>query len=57
MHDLNFIRENPKQFDSELKRRGIDPKSAKIIELDNLVRNAKTELQALLQEKNTLLKK
>ena len=34
MHDLNFIRENPKAFDEALKKRFIEPQSNKILELD-----------------------
>ena len=34
MHDLKFIRENPQQFDVEMKRRGLDAQSSEILELD-----------------------
>jgi seryl-tRNA synthetase len=34
MHDIRAIRDNPKNFDAALKRRGIDTISNKIIEID-----------------------
>lgn len=46
MHDIRFIRENPEQFDEDLKRRfyaaseGASSWSAKILELDEKVREA-----------------
>ena len=34
MHDIRAIRDNPKNFDAALKRRGIDTISNTIIEID-----------------------
>jgi seryl-tRNA synthetase len=34
MHDLRFIREQPEAFDAGLQRRGLDPISARILDLD-----------------------
>ena len=34
MHDINFIRENPQQFDEGLKKRFLEPKSEVILDLD-----------------------
>ena len=34
MHDIKWIRENPDAFDAALKRRGLPPFSATLVELD-----------------------
>ena len=34
MHNINFIRENPTEFDNYMKQRGEQPISNKILELD-----------------------
>ncbi len=57
MHDINFIRQNPDLFDQEMKRRGEVEISQKIIELDKIIRESKTEGQKILQEKNKIAKK
>ncbi len=49
MHDIRFIRENPKAFTDQLRRRGpysVDP----IIDLDQKVRGYQTERQKLLAD-------
>jgi seryl-tRNA synthetase len=40
MHDIKWIRDNPEAFDAALKRRGLEPMSAKLIALDQQRRNA-----------------
>jgi len=40
MHDIKWIRDNPAAFDFALKRRGLEPMSAKLIALDQARRNA-----------------
>ena len=52
MHDINFIRNNPKKFDLELGRRSNKPISNKIIDLDKQLRSLKTQLQDLQQIRN-----
>ena len=52
MHDINFIRNNPKKFDLELGRRSNKPISNKIIDLDKQLRSFKTQLQDLQQIRN-----
>ena len=54
MHDINFIRENPVEFDNLIKTRGTEPCSKKIIEIDEEKRNTQTVLQNILHEKNNL---
>ena len=41
MHDINFIRNNPKKFDLELGRRSNKPISNKILDLDRQFLHAK----------------
>ncbi len=52
MHDINFIRNNPKKFDLELGRRSNKPISNKILYLDKQLRSFKTQLQDLQQIRN-----
>jgi seryl-tRNA synthetase len=54
MHDLNFIRENPKAFDEALKKRFIEPQSNKILELDLKKRDLLTKSQDLRSKRKTL---
>ncbi len=56
MHDLNFIRENPQEFDLALERRNIKPKANEILALDHKIRSFKGELQELQQQKNKIAK-
>ncbi|MDF0543504.1 serine--tRNA ligase [Sphingobium sp. H39-3-25] len=52
MHDIRFIRENPAAFDTALARRGAEPLSATILELDERRRAIATELQQGLARRN-----
>jgi seryl-tRNA synthetase len=56
MHDLNFIRENPQEFDLALERRNLKPKANEILALDHKIRSFKGELQELQQQKNKIAK-
>jgi len=56
VHNINDIRENPEGFDKELARRDIAPISLEIIALDKKVRESKSELQELQQQKNSVAK-
>jgi seryl-tRNA synthetase len=57
MHNIEFIRSNPDEFDQKMFRRGYQNKlSDKILELDQTIRNHKTELQELLTQKNNIAK-
>ena len=57
MHDINFIRENPIEFDNFIKQRGEKTCSEKILLIDEEKRKAQTHLQELLAERNLLSKK
>ena len=45
MLDLKWIRENPKDFDAGLARRGLPPMSAEALKLDEERRENTTALQ------------
>ncbi len=57
MHDIKSIRQNPDVFDAGLKRRGLVPESAKILDLDITRRHYQTRLQELQNERNQIAKK
>ncbi len=52
MHDIRFIRENPVAFDAGLARRGADPASAAIVEIDAAYRAVVTEAQEAQAARN-----
>ena len=56
MHSINFIRDNPTEFDNAMKFRGENPCSIQILKIDEDKRNTQTVLQNLLAEKNKLSK-
>ncbi len=56
MHNINFIREHPTQFDNAMKLRGEKPVSSKILEIDKIKRETQTILQNLLSERNSISK-
>ncbi|MBD1147902.1 serine--tRNA ligase [Pelagibacterales bacterium SAG-MED31] len=56
MHNINYIRENPTEFDNSMKTRGEKPIAYKIINIDKEKREAQTVMQNLLAERNQLSK-
>jgi seryl-tRNA synthetase len=56
MHDLTAVRENPKVFDHEMKRRGANPCSELILSIDAEKRATVTELQELQNRRNRISK-
>ncbi|NBO19750.1 MAG: serine--tRNA ligase [Proteobacteria bacterium] len=56
MHDIKSIRQNPEAFDAALSRRGMQPHSSLILELDASKRKGQTELQELLAKRNAFAK-
>ena len=56
MHNINYIRDNPIQFDNAMKDRGEKPCSDKIIKIDLDKRNTQTILQNILADRNKLSK-
>lgn len=57
MHNIKFIRENPKAFDDAMVKRGLAPIADDILARDKDVRGEKTHLQDLQQEANIWAKK
>ena len=56
MHDLRWIRETPDAFDAGLKRRGAEPLSAQILDLDKRRRAIQTRLQEIQARRNAASK-
>ncbi|MDQ4135196.1 MAG: serine--tRNA ligase [Pseudomonadota bacterium] len=56
MHDIRFIRENATAFDQALRNRGMEPLSARLIELDDRRRAAIAALQGSQERRNALSK-
>jgi seryl-tRNA synthetase len=54
MHDIRFIRENPKAFDEGLARRGLPAQAEALIALDEKRRSVISELQAAQERRNAL---
>lgn len=52
MHDIKYIRKNPEEFDAALGRRGVEPCSKQILELDEKKRGRMTKLQELQKKRN-----
>lgn len=52
MHDLRYIRENPADFDAGLARRGAEPASAAILDLDAKRREVATRMQEAQNRRN-----
>ncbi len=56
MFDIKTIRDNPQAFDAALKRRGLEPLSAKLIALDEARRANLTTLQDAQSRRNAVSK-
>jgi seryl-tRNA synthetase len=52
MIDLKLIRTNPEQLDRGMQRRGLEPMSAAILDLDTARRDLQTRIQDLQQQRN-----
>ena len=53
MHDLRFIRDNAKDFDIAMARRGLPLQSANILSIDQERRDTQTSMQELQSVRNT----
>ena len=56
MHDLRLLRDDPAGFDAALARRGVEPRSAALLALDERRRAFVAEAQAAQTERNSLSK-
>ena len=52
MHNINYIRENPVEFDNFMKTRGENPIANKIIDIDKVKRETQTVVQNLVAERH-----
>jgi len=52
MHNIKYIRNNPKQFEKLMKRRGISLNSSEILDIDNDIRAYQTKMQILQEKRN-----
>ena len=52
MHNIKYIRNNPKQFEKLMKRRGISFNSSEILDIDNDIRSYQTKMQVLQEKRN-----
>jgi len=56
MHDIKWIRDNPALFDAGLKKRGLEPQSEAVLELDTERRTLIARLQEVQSRRNALSK-
>ncbi|MCF6292086.1 MAG: serine--tRNA ligase [Robiginitomaculum sp.] len=56
MHDIKYIRQNPEVFDEQMKRRGLEAQSPKVLQLDAARREAIAAKQETETTKNTASK-
>src|SRR5882724_10043642 len=56
MHDIKSIRDNPKEFDSGLKRRALEPMSASLLAIDERRRAAITASEQAQARRNAASK-
>jgi len=56
MHDIKFIRENPKIFDKKMNNRNVDISSENILKIDKKNRELISNLQIFQEERNILSK-
>ncbi|MBL1431467.1 MAG: serine--tRNA ligase [Robiginitomaculum sp.] len=56
MHDIKYIRQNPDEFDAQMKRRGLEAQSPKVLQLDAARREAIAAKQETETTKNTASK-
>lgn len=52
MFDIKAIRENPEKYDAAWGRRGMEPQSAALLEMDAELRSKQTELQECQSQRN-----
>ena len=56
MHDIKFIRDNPKKFDEKMKNRNVNIRSEDILKIDKKNRELISDLQNFQEERNVLSK-
>ena len=56
MHDIKFIRDNPKIFDKKMNNRNVEISSENILKIDKKNRELISNLQIFQEERNLLSK-
>jgi seryl-tRNA synthetase len=56
MHDIRLIRDNPAAFDAALAKRGVDPRAAALLALDEARRGCIARAQDAQTRRNALSK-
>ena len=57
MHDIKYIRNNPSEFEKEIKKRNVKIDLNKILELDKINRSLIQKKETLESEKKKIYKK
>ena len=57
MHDIKYIRNNPSEFEKEIKKRNVKIDLNKILELDKINRSLIQKKETLESEKKKIKKK
>ena len=52
MHDIKFIRNNPKNFEKQMYRRGLNVDIYSILKIDKAIRKKQSEIQVLQEQRN-----
>ena len=52
MHDIKFIRNNPKIFEKQMSRRGLNVDIYSILKIDKAIRKKQSEIQVLQEQRN-----
>ena len=52
MHDIKFIRNNPKKFEKQMSRRGLNVDISSILKIDKVIRKKQSEIQVLQEQRN-----
>ena len=55
MHDIKFIRKNPKKFEKQMNRRGLKIDTSSILEIDEAIRKKQAEIQVIQEKRNKVL--
>ncbi len=57
MHDIKFIRNNPENFEKQMRRRGLKVDISSILKFDKLIRKKQSEIQVIQEQRNNTSKK
>ena len=52
MHNIKFIRNNPKKFEKQMYRRGLNVDVNSILKIDKAIRKKQSEIQVIQEQRN-----